>query len=321
MILESSPGAKHPRPTKFAKLSILVADNCTAIVLSIAILLAGLRVASGAPAGEIKWWKNPCDRHVTFRHGRSTAENQLSSFLHKMNTTFFRDIKLMYKVRRSIVFPYEKLILPFFSVRRQREVQGYLSQDQKRAGSHQTSFIALFCKYLCLNLVSNFAFAFTDGFDLLQANQAFYYTLQQFAEFFEKLKDTPITAEGNFNVTRRTTNFERAEQHLKLLMCEYNETIKNENSGADHKDSNGNAATITHPSQISKDCLPASMDESHARYADMDFFKKLQKFLKQSRRILMKKKKKENRTKRIGEKSVSVVRKAKGGRRTKKRTL
>lgn len=92
--------------TQFTDLLILAVDNCTAIVLSIAILLSGLRVASGAPSGEVKWWKNPCSKH-NVRHSRSTAENELNRSLEHMNATFLKDIRDMYKVgfgnRRNLV--------------------------------------------------------------------------------------------------------------------------------------------------------------------------------------------------------------------------
>lgn len=147
----------------------------------------------------------------------------------------------------------------------------------------------------------------------------------QFAEFIDKLKDTPINAKGNFDAERRKKNFEQAEGNLRRLMCEYNDTIDqyemknmNRQNAVMVRKTTKSTKNKGGPPTINKDCLPATMDQSLAHFVDVGFFNIFQKFLKQSRRILQKKKKKGTNKQNRGK---SVSKKIKRGKRTKKMNL
>lgn len=127
--------------------------------------------------------------------------------------------------------------------------------------------------------------------------QAFYETLLQFAVFIDKLKDTRVKTKGEFNTSRRKHIFEEAKENLRLLICEYNDTLSRyESKSTNHHETIIKRTSIQQNKpkvpKINMKCLPESMNHTQAHFMDFDFFKKLQKFLKQSRRILKLKKKK-----------------------------
>ncbi|XP_018565546.1 uncharacterized protein LOC108906694 isoform X2 [Anoplophora glabripennis] len=228
-----------------------VTDNCTAIVLSIAILLSGLRVSSSAPTGDEGWWINPCNKQPTIaRHGRSAAESELNGFLFNMDTKFFKEVKDMYKSIENVKF------------------RGNCPR------------------------INNMLIPIQNATSYTSAMQAFYETLLQFAVFIDKLKNTPVKTKGEFDTARRKRIFEEAKVNLKRLICEYNDTLS---EGSNHREAPNKITSVqkhkTKVRKINMKCLPASMNHTQAHFMDFDFFRKLQKFLKQSRRILKLKKK------------------------------
>ncbi|KAJ8976364.1 hypothetical protein NQ317_016533 [Molorchus minor] len=119
------------------------------------------------------------------------------------------------------------------------------------------------------------------------AMQLVYETLLQFAVFIEKLKDTPIKTSGEFNISKRKSIFKGAKENLRLLICEFNDTLSKYND----KHIQPNKPRVP---EINLMCLPDFLDLTRAQLIDTDFFKKIKKFLKQSRRSLKKKKPKKN---------------------------
>ncbi|KAJ8913111.1 hypothetical protein NQ315_000568 [Exocentrus adspersus] len=216
--------------------SLGCSNNCTAVVLIVAVLLSGLRVASSAPTDH-EWWINPCNKQPLLRHGRSAAENQLRMFLRKISVEFMHRIKDLYKPAEDIKF-----------------------------------------KVNCPR-INNMLQPIRDARTFTTATQAFYETLLQFAVFIDRLKDIPVMTNGLFDTTKRKGIYEETKENLRLVICEFNDTL----SKYDGKSVQPSKPKVP---KINMGCLPRKMDLSEAHIMDTGFFKKLNKFLKQSRRIL-----------------------------------
>nr|CAI5839425.1 unnamed protein product [Callosobruchus analis] len=113
----------------------------------------------------------------------------------------------------------------------------------------------------------------------------------QFAVFIDRLKKVPLQTDASFQVGRRRKLYEETKSNLKLLLCEYNDTL-----------AKGDAVYLPPRTprvpRINLRCLPKVMNHTEAFNVDVSFFRKLKKFFRQSRAIL--KKKKQNQARRRG---------------------
>ncbi|CAH1995612.1 unnamed protein product [Acanthoscelides obtectus] len=104
----------------------------------------------------------------------------------------------------------------------------------------------------------------------------------QFAVFIDRLKRVPLQTDANFQIGRRRRLYEETKSNLKLLLCEYNDTL-------------AKGREIYLPSRkprvprINLRCLPKVMNHTEALNVDVSFFRKLKKFFRQSRAIMKRK--------------------------------
>ncbi|KAJ8929416.1 hypothetical protein NQ314_017896 [Rhamnusium bicolor] len=241
-----------------------VTDNCTALVLGIAILVSGLSPCSSAPTNsDSEWWVNPCGKQPPIRHGRSPAGNQLKIFISKINDNFFKEIKNLYNLAEI------------------KQMKGNCPR------------------------INNMLKPIKNAKTFTTATHVVYETLLQFAFFIDKLKDIPFETNGEFDILKRKLIFEEAKENLRLVICEFNDTL----TKYDTKNIQPNKPKVR---EINMTCLPKTLDISDAHMLDTDFFKKMKKFLKQSRARLLKLKKQK--------KGKKVVKKSepKKNKRTKK---
>nr|CAH7761225.1 unnamed protein product [Callosobruchus chinensis] len=72
--------------------------RCPAVVLSIAIFLSSLTPSHNARLDpDETWWLNPCSKQTQYRYGRSAAENQLRTFIDRIDTRFFKELRELYE--------------------------------------------------------------------------------------------------------------------------------------------------------------------------------------------------------------------------------
>ncbi|XP_060526936.1 uncharacterized protein LOC132702367 [Cylas formicarius] len=126
--------------------------------------------------------------------------------------------------------------------------------------------------------------------DLKTAHQRFYHSMIEFYFFLNQLRDLPIKTNVNFDFEKRRSFFDQTKNSLRLTICEFNETMMHDHGVA--------VQTLTKAPRLNTKCLPQTADLSRAQMLDVQFFKKIRKFFKQSKVILkMLKRKKKSRSK------------------------
>lgn len=221
-----------------------------------------------------QWWMSPCHpielRNQT-RHGRSADKHQIKIFMYQTNL-YLKEFKTMYN---SVSFgkfstSSEALLFSFFRLQPGKRVKftwlkvNKLLCDMERCGNVNIPFLSK------TNQFTNF-----DLF--LQRLQGFFETLQIFAIYMEHLKNVQIKSEtsDSYGIRRREI-YQNASEHLKLVLCEYEEVLHNKHVPYSVIDKT--KVKLKYPHKV--------MDSSEVKMTDFGFFFKLRKFIKGGRKRL-----------------------------------
>ncbi|KAG5885967.1 hypothetical protein JTB14_032948 [Gonioctena quinquepunctata] len=205
-------------------------------LVCIAVLLTSVSTASKVLAHTEPDWLDNPCNGHQMRHSRSADRDQLKL--------------LMYNIEMS----------------RRKELTYVYGNDTRKAKHFKGN---------CLR-VNGFIKAIERTPDYKEATRIFYESMVQLAKYIYKLQNIPVVTPAKFRHSKRKEIFNVTEANLKLVICEYNITLRNYHSGS---------AKPKVP-QLNSKCLPKQLNISGALVEDLDFYRKIRKFFKQSKRIL-----------------------------------
>ncbi|CAG9832738.1 unnamed protein product [Diabrotica balteata] len=152
--------------------------------------------------------------------------------------------------------------------------------------------------------------------NLSLATHIFYESMIEMAKLIQKVQKLPVGTAIKFDAVERKRIYKEVEVNLKSVMCEFSDRLP-KLEPVEHK---------TVPSRfirrnLSGKCLPKQMNLTEAQIVDMDLFKKMKKFFRQSKIILRRKARANNRRPQLRKKNLNTRRLGKKRIANKKRTM
>ncbi|XP_057654700.1 uncharacterized protein LOC130892964 isoform X1 [Diorhabda carinulata] len=128
----------------------------------------------------------------------------------------------------------------------------------------------------------------TKSSNFSQTSHIFYESMVELAKLVHKISAIRVETDVKYNTALRKSMYEEVEANLKSVMCEFNDTLT---KFEPIKPKSMRAIKQIRRS-MSHGCSYKLNSLTELQDVDVDFFKKMKKFFKQSRRILRQKKRK-----------------------------